>query len=326
MNRSLLIVVSNVFYVLLFLVDHALAKSDNNILYSRAGDHDEIVSLESPLLDRKLQALISNVGERILPHSTGLSDLDLLLLDSARVDVFHSSQNYIYITRGLLMLLRNEGHVACALAFEVARMERKWSSRSKYFKRVIRILDNAGYSSDVLLEFVQMMSRYNLYMKKRVDGDKLFTHSYRGLSKADVGRIQREIRVAQSTASIKRSRSYLSLSETDFISTLDGLAIDDVQISPLINANSQTFKAEDFVVFFPKKWTVFKGKEVLEELPFKSAILNYDESSRSVITLRSPIKRKLAMEVSLVVVDKPADLDAGVFLHQHLASPCACTA
>ena len=103
-----------------------------------------------PVNDAKLQAYVNRVGKWIAMHSDR-PDLPwrFAVLDTAGVNAFATPGGYVFITRGMLLRMRDESELAGVLAHEVTHVV------EKHALKTMRKGNLAGLASDALGKYAE---------------------------------------------------------------------------------------------------------------------------------------------------------------------------
>ena len=83
--------------------------------------YDKLEKNDFLLHDRKLNAYINAVGNRVLTHSNKASfDYTFSIFNSSAINAFATPGGYIYINKGLMTAVENEAQMAGVIAHEIA--------------------------------------------------------------------------------------------------------------------------------------------------------------------------------------------------------------
>jgi beta-barrel assembly-enhancing protease len=129
-----------------------------------------------PVNDAKLQAYVNRVGQWIAMHSDR-PDLPwhFAVVDTDGVNAFATPGGYIFITRGMLLRMRDEAELAGVLAHEVTHVVEKHALKS------IRKSALAGLAGDALSEYTEKKGKES-FTKIVSAGTEIYA---RGLDKED---------------------------------------------------------------------------------------------------------------------------------------------
>lgn len=129
-----------------------------------------------PVNDAALQAYVNKVGRWVALHS-GRPDLPwyFAVLDTDGVNAFATPGGYVFITRGLLLRMRDEAELAGVLAHEVSHVV------EKHALKAMRKGALAGLAGDALSEYAEKKGK-EAFTKIVSAGTELYA---RGLDKED---------------------------------------------------------------------------------------------------------------------------------------------
>ncbi|MES2017216.1 MAG: M48 family metalloprotease [Pseudomonadota bacterium] len=138
--------------------------------------------------DKKGQRYVNQVGQW-LALQTERADLPwhFAVLDDGEFNAFAAPGGYVFITRGLLFSLRNEGELAGVLAHEIAHVVRKHhlNAIKKAADRAI-LAELGGKGASMLAQNSSSMNKYSQMTPALTKLAKAGTEMYvRGLDKAD---------------------------------------------------------------------------------------------------------------------------------------------
>ena len=135
-----------------------------------------LLGAAAPVNDAKLQAYVNRVGKWIAMHSDR-PDLPwhFAVLDTDGVNAFAVPGGYIFITRGMLLRLRDEAELAGVLAHEVTHVV------EKHALNTMRKGNLAGLASDALGKYAEKKGKEE-FTKIVSAGTEIYA---RGLDKED---------------------------------------------------------------------------------------------------------------------------------------------
>lgn len=129
-----------------------------------------------PVNDPQLQAYVNRVGQWVAMH-TERSDLPwhFAVLDTAGVNAFATPGGYVFITRGMLLRMRDEAELAGVLAHEVSHVV------EKHALKTMRKGKLAGLAGDALGNYAEKKGKED-FTKIVSAGTEIYA---RGLDKED---------------------------------------------------------------------------------------------------------------------------------------------